>query len=112
MKMKQTKKIKSGKSLKIIFILIILLGLIIAGICTGLSIKKRIDDRSVSIAFYGLSEDYVNLLKENIPQKEKINIKYDLIAPGAMELSIITKKYDKIYNIFVLYLVKSTSNCK
>ena len=97
MKMKQTKKIKSGKSLKVIFILIILLGLIIAGICTGLSIKKRIDDRSVSIAFYGLSEDYVNLLKENILQKEKINIKYDLIAPGAMDLSIITKKYDMLF---------------
>ncbi len=97
MKKKQAKKIKSKKSLKLIIIGIILLGLLIAGICTGLSIKKNIEDRSVSIAFYGLSDDYVNLLKENILQKENVRIKYDIIAPGAMDLSIISKKYDMLF---------------
>ncbi|MCR5188996.1 MAG: hypothetical protein K6C97_08670 [Treponema sp.] len=97
MKKKQANKIKSKKSLKFVIIGIIILVLIIGGVCTGLSIKKSIDDRSVNIAFYGLSDEYVNLIKENVPQKEKVIINYDIIAPGAMDLSILSKKYDMLF---------------
>lgn len=91
------KKKQAKKSFKFVIIAIILIALIIGGICTGLSIKKSINDRQVNIAFYGLSDEYVNLIKENITQKEKVIINYDTIAPGAMDLSILSKKYDMLF---------------
>ena len=91
------KKTKSIKLSKFVFIGIIALVIIIGGFTAVHSFRKRINDRTVKVAFYGLSDDIVNLLKEYIPQKEKITIKYDVIAPGAMDLSILQKKYDVLF---------------
>ena len=49
------------------------------------------------MAFYGLDEEYVELIKEKISSEEKVIINYDVIAPSAMELSTITKKYDMLF---------------
>ncbi len=96
-KIKNTNKVQAKKNRKAIIIGLIALVILIAGIWTGFYIRKKINDRTVHIAFYGLSDEYVNLLKEYIPQEEKVILKYDVIAPGAMDLSIITRKYDMLF---------------
>jgi len=80
-----------------ILIIIIAAVLLIAGTITGLYIRKTILDRTVNIAFYGLSEDKIELIKEQLPVSEKIIIKYDVLAPGAIELGVISKKYDMLF---------------
>ena len=86
-----------NKHAKPIIFLVFGIVVIAAGIITGFNIKKSIEDRSVNVAFYGLDEEYVELIKEKISSEEKVIINYDVIAPSAMELSTITKKYDMLF---------------
>lgn len=85
-------KKKTGIVIGIVVVL-----LIVAAIVSGLIIRKKINDRTVNIAFYGLSDSYVELIKEQIPVEENIIIKYDVLAPGALELGVLTKKYDMLF---------------
>lgn len=80
-----------------ILVIIIAALVVIAGIISALIIRKRIKDRTVNIAFYGLSEDYVSLIKEQIPETEEVILKYDVLAPGALDLGNLTKKYDMLF---------------
>jgi len=76
---------------------IILALVVTAGVCTGLIIRKRINDRTVNIAFYGLSEKMMDEIKKYIPQEEKIILKYTVLAPGNVELGTLSSKYDLLF---------------
>ena len=72
--------------------------LLICGICTGVHFyKKSIADRTVRIAFYGLSEDLVKLIKEKIPVEEKVILEYDLISDGDFDAGVIKQKFDMLF---------------
>ena len=80
-----------------ILIIIIATVFIIAGTITGLIIRKRILDRTVNIAFCGLSEEYVNLIKERIPELEKVILKYDILDSTNINLGVVSDKYDMLF---------------
>lgn len=61
------------------------------------SIKKKNADKTVRIAFYGLSEELYTLLEERIPKEEKINLKCDILSDGALDLGALKEKYDMIF---------------
>ncbi len=83
----------------IIYLISALCGvLVIIAASAGIHIhKKRIADRTVRIAFYGLSEEITSLLKEKIPQEEDIIIQYDVISDGDFDTSVIKSKYDMLF---------------
>ena len=72
--------------------------LVIAGICVGLHLyKKNKADRTVRVAFYGLSEEMMTLIKETMPQEENIILEYDVISPDAFDSSVVKQKYDMLF---------------
>ena len=72
------------------------IAIIISTICVVRSIKKKISDRTVHIAFYGLPEDKCELLKKYIPQEENINLEFDVIPDNAFDLAVVKQKYDML----------------
>ena len=72
--------------------------LVITGTIIGVrSYKKRIADRTINIAFYGLSEDMCNLIKSKIPQEENIILNYALISDGDFDAGLVKDKYDLLF---------------
>ena len=72
--------------------------LIIVGTSIGVhSYRKQRADRTVRIAFYGLSEDVTKLIKEKIPQEENIILQFDVISEGAFDTAVIKQKYDMLF---------------
>ena len=61
------------------------------------TVKRRIADRTVHIAFYGLPEAECELLKKFIPQEEKIILEFDTISEGAFDLAVVKEKYDMLF---------------
>ncbi len=71
---------------------------LIVGICLGVKIsRKRKADRTVKIAFYGLSEEITELLKSRIPQEEEIILDFNVISEGSIDLQIVKDKYDMFF---------------
>ena len=58
------------------------IAIIVSTVCIVRTVKKRIEDRTVRVAFYGLSEDKCELLKKYIPQEENIILEFDTISEG------------------------------
>ena len=75
-------KLKSLNKKTVITIICVILGLlIITGTIIGVkAYKKHLADRTVRVAFYGLSEEITSLLKEKIPQEENIILEFDVIS--------------------------------
>ena len=72
--------------------------LVIVGISIGVHIyKKRKADRTVRIAFYGLSQEMTEMLKAQIPQEEEIILDFDVISDSDFDLQIIKDKYDMLF---------------
>ncbi len=72
--------------------------LMITGIIIGVrTIKKRRADRTVRVAFYGLSEEMCSLLKEKIPLEENIILEIDVISEGAFDTALVKEKYDMLF---------------
>ena len=72
--------------------------LLIIGICVGVkTARKRKADRTVKIAFYGLSEEMCSLLQSKIPQEEEIILQFDVISDGDFDLQIVKEKYDMLF---------------
>lgn len=96
--LKQKKEFKIKKS-TLIAIISAVAGIIVlvSTICIVRSIKKRIADRTVHIAFYDLSEDKCELLKKYIPQEENIILEFDTISEGAFDLAVVKEKYDMLF---------------
>lgn len=79
-------------------IFIIILAAIIAGIVTTLiTMRKKKSERTVNIVFYGLSEEYENLIKKNIPELENVIFNYITIADGKFDSGIVASKYDMLF---------------
>ena len=74
--MSNKSKKNSKKNNKVAWlVVVIILGLcgVAAGIMATVSgLKKSKADKTVRVAFYGLSEEYVKILQEKIPVEEKI----------------------------------------
>ena len=71
---------------------------LVVGICIGVHvIKKRRADRTVKVAFYGLSEDMCAMLKEKIPQEENIILEFDVISENAFDAGLVKDKYDMLF---------------
>ena len=96
---KLLEKFKSLNKKTKITILCVICGIIlIAATCTGVHIIKKLRaDRTVSIAFYGLSEEMCTMLKEIIPQEEKIILDFDIIPEGDFDTVFAKKKYDMLF---------------
>lgn len=85
------------KKSKIIFSIIVIICLIVISSVTILSIRKKINDKTVKIAFYGLSHDLCQAIQQKFTNDEKIIAQYDLLAAGNVDLGTITNKYDIIF---------------
>ena len=89
---------KRNKIIKLVAIIVVALAVVISGITATVStIKKKKAEKTVRIAFYGLSEEYVNILKEKIPVEDKIILKMDVLSEGAIDLAAIKEKYDMLF---------------
>ena len=88
----------SGKMIKGIIVVVLCLCGVASGIMATVSgIKKNRAQKTVRIAFYGLSQDYVDILKEVIPVEEKITLKCDIISEGNIDLGALKQKYDMLF---------------
>ena len=89
---------KRNKIIKLVAIIVVALAVVISGITATVStIKKKKAEKTVRIAFYGLSEEYVNILKEKIPVEDKIILKMDVLSEGAIDLAAVKEKYDMLF---------------
>lgn len=72
--------------------------LFITASCIGIHVyKKRKADRTVRIAFYGLSEEITDLIKEKIPQEENIILDFNVISADNFDKAIVNQKYDMLF---------------
>ena len=92
-------KLKSLNKKTVFSILAAFCGLmIVIGAIIGVRIiKKRRADRTVRVAFYGLSEDMCAMLKEKIPQEENIILDFDVISENAFDAGLVKDKYDMLF---------------
>ena len=93
-----TAKAAKTKSLKLSILIVVVLMVVAFGITSIVSIvNKRKSDKTVRVAFYGLSTEYCELLKKKIPQEEGINLVCDVLSDGPIDLSSIKDKYDMLF---------------
>ena len=98
MNQKSEKSQKTNKVIKLAAIIVVALAVVISSVTATVStIKKKKAERTVRIAFYGLSEEYVEILKERIPVEDKIILKMDVLSEGAIDLAAIKDKYDMLF---------------
>lgn len=91
-------KIKITKKNILIISTVVCALLVLTGTIIGVrAYKKRIADRTVNIAFYGLSEEMCSLIKEKIPQEENIILNYALISDGDFDAGLVKDKYDMLF---------------
>lgn len=91
-------KKKDKKNL--LYVLVIICGLcgIAAGIMATISgVKQKKAEKTVRVAFYGLSEEYVKILQDIIPVEEKITLKCDILSERKVDLAAIKGKYDMLF---------------
>ena len=95
---KSEKSQKTNKIVKMVVIIVLVLCVVISGITATVStIKKKKAEKTVRIAFYGLSDEYVKILQEKIPVEEKIILKMDVLSEGALDLGAVKQKYDMLF---------------
>ena len=91
-------RIKITKKNLLIIIAVLCGLLLVTGTIIGVrTYKKRKADRTVRVAFYGLSEEITSLLKEKIPQEENIILEFDVISEGAFDAALVKDKYDMLF---------------
>lgn len=92
------KPIQIKKStLRIIILSAILVAAVTAALIVRHVIKKRIADRTVNIAFYGLDEKLQDIIKNQIPQEENIILNFDVISDSDFDSALIKDKYDMLF---------------
>ncbi len=95
-----SKKIKKNNSniFKIVIIVVVVLGVIVAGVTSIKSlVSKKKSDKTVRVAFYGLNQEYCDILKEKIPQEDGINLVFEVLSDGAVDLGALKQKYDILF---------------
>lgn len=85
------------KKFKIIFSIIISVCVIVISSVTIFSVRKKIKDKTVKIAFYGLPQDLCQAIQQEFVDDEKIIAQYGILAAGNVDLGTITNKYDMIF---------------
>lgn len=92
-------KLKSLNKKTIITALSVFCGIVLitAAVITVRTINKRRADRTVRIAFYGLSEEEINLLKGKIPEEDNIILEFNIIADDDFDPASIKAKYDLLF---------------
>ena len=91
-------RIKITKKNLLIIIAVICGLLLLTGTIIGVrAYKKNKADRTVRIAFYGLSEEMCSLLKEKIPQEENIILNFAVISDGDFDAGLVKDKYDMLF---------------
>ena len=94
---KKTKK-NNSNIFKIVIIVVVVLGVIVAGVTSIKSlVSKKKSDKTVRVAFYGLSQEYCDILKEKIPQEDGINLVFEVLSDGAVDLGALKQKYDILF---------------
>ena len=89
---------QSGKMVKGIIVIVLCLCGVASGIMATVSgIKKKNTERTVRVAFYGLSEEYVKILQEKIPIEDKIILQCDILSEGNIDLAALKQKYDILF---------------
>ncbi|MBO4640981.1 MAG: hypothetical protein J5710_14625 [Treponema sp.] len=81
----------------VITIILCICGVISGTLATISTIKKSKAEKTVRVAFYGLSEEYVKILQDKIPVEEKITLKCDVISEGNIDLGALKQKYDMLF---------------
>ncbi len=95
---KSEKSQKTNKIVKMVVIIVLAVCVVAGGITTIVStVKRKNAEKTVRIAFYGLSEEYVSILKEKIPVEDKIILKMDVLSEGAIDLAAVKEKYDMLF---------------
>ncbi len=96
--LKNLKNQNRKKLVLLIFTVILCLCGVVSGVMATVStIKKSRSEKTVRVAFYGLSEEYVKVLKERIPVEEKITLKCDVLSEGNLDLGALKQKYDMLF---------------
>lgn len=95
--MKKPLKLKKSTIITIIAALTLLV--IISGIfIIRAAVQKNINDRTVRIAFYGLSDNLCTLIQEQAPQLDEVIFSFDKIAEDDADIDILNKKYDMLFS--------------
>lgn len=85
------------KNKKILIFVGLLLIVFIVFVSLNLVSRKKNSDKTVNIAFYGMSEEYVDLIKKNISEIDDVEIKYTVFADGKFDLHTVSSKYDMLF---------------
>jgi len=81
-----------------LLILIITALVIITSITTAIFvIRKRINDRRVNVAFYGLPEEYSDFIRKRAPELDNVDFVFDIISDDSADVEKLTKSYDMIF---------------
>lgn len=94
---KTKKKQVSKKTIVIISSIIGGIILLTGIISTVLVIRKKINDRIVHVAFYGLSDNVCDFIKEKAPELEEVTFSFDVISEQAADPAVLKKKYDILF---------------
>ena len=99
-KIKETKEpLKIKKSTVLTIVAALALIAVISGIfIIRAVIQKKINDRTVRIAFYGLSDDLCTLIQEQAPQLEGVIFSFDKIPENDVDIDILNNKYDMLFS--------------
>ncbi len=97
-KKRKTKK-SNKKKIAIIVVAACLFVLILSFSISAIisTVNKKKADKTVRIAFYGISTEFCDFLKEKIPQEEGITVNFDILSEGFIDLGSVKEKYDMIF---------------
>ena len=97
--MANKKKIKNNQNIiKIVAIVVVVAAVIVAGVTSITNtVNKKKSDKTVRVAFYGLNQEYCDILKEKIPQEDGINLIFEVLSDGAVDLGALKQKYDILF---------------
>lgn len=95
---KNTNKQERKKLIQLILVVLLCFCGLLSGLMATLSgIKKSRLEKTVRVAFYGLSEEYVKILQDQIPVEEKITLRCDILSEGNLDLAALKEKYDMLF---------------
>lgn len=92
-------KNKNNKNIfKIVIIVVVVVAVLVASVTSITSaVNKKKSDKTVRVAFYGLNQEYCEILKEKIPQEDGINLIFEVLSDGAVDLGALKQKYDILF---------------
>ncbi|MBR1639884.1 MAG: hypothetical protein IJ688_10910 [Treponema sp.] len=85
---------KTRRNLIIAFIAAVLLITVISVI---LYLRKKENDRSVRIAFCGISQELSEIIEKEIPEIDGIKINYSYLNKDDIDLGVVSEKFDLLF---------------